>query len=54
MAEPWLYVFDEKDDWIIMLIYVDNLILVSKKIEKLEIVKSKLKSAFKMLNLEPI
>lgn len=54
MADPCLYVFDEGDDRVIMLIYVDDLILASKKVEKLERVKSKLKSAFKMVDLGPI
>lgn len=54
MADPCLYVFDECHDQVIMLIYVDDLILASKKVENLERVKSKLKSAFKMVDLGPI
>lgn len=53
-ADPCMYVFDEGDNRVIMLIYVDDLILVSKKIEKLEFLKSKLKLAFKMVDLGPI
>jgi len=37
----------------IMLIYVDDLIVASKKVTKLE-AKSKLQTAFKMTDLEPI
>jgi len=37
-----------------MLIYVDDIILASKRIEKLETVKTKLKTAFKMVDLGPI
>lgn len=37
-----------------MLIYVDDLILTSKKLKRLELIKSKLKSAFKMMDLGPI
>lgn len=54
MADPCLYVFNEGDDRVIMLIYVDDLILASKRVEKLESIKSKLKSAFKMVDLGPI
>lgn len=53
-ADPCMYVFGEDDDRVIVLIYVDDLILASKKIEKLDFVKSKLKSAFKMVDLGPI
>lgn len=54
MADPCLYVFDEGDDRVIVLIYVDDLILASKKLKRLELIKSKLKSAFKMMDLGPI
>lgn len=53
-ADPCMYVFDEGNKRVIMLIYDDDLILVSKKIEKLEFLKSKLKLAFKMVDLGPI
>ena len=54
MADPCLYVFGEGDNRVIMLIYVDDIILASKRIEKLETVKTKLKTAFKMVDLGPI
>lgn len=54
MADPCMYVFGKGDDRVILLSYVDDIILASKKIERLEFVKSKLKSTFKMVDLGPI
>lgn len=50
-ADPCVYVFDEDDDRVIVIIYVDDLLIASKKIEKLEHIKSKLKSRLKMVDL---
>lgn len=38
MADPCIYVFYNNDDRVIMAIYVDDIILASKKIEKLELI----------------
>lgn len=49
-----MYIFGEDDKRVIVIIYVDDLILASKEIKELEQIKSKLKSAFKMVDLRPI
>lgn len=52
MVDPCIYVF-YNNDRVIMAIYVD-IILASKKIGKLELIKSKLKSSFKVSDQGPI
>lgn len=54
VADPCIYVFGKGDERVIVIIYVDDLILASKRAKELEIVKSKLKSAFEMVDLGPI
>lgn len=53
-ADPCVYVIGNNEDRVIMVVYVDDLILASKKIEKLNMIKSKLKSAFKIVDLGQI
>ena len=54
-ADPCLYVFDrDQESRVIVIIYVDDMLLASKDIERLELVKSKLKSTFKMVDLGPV
>jgi len=49
-----IYVFEENVKCVIFIIYVDDLILVSKDINMLKSVKTKLKKAFKMTDLGTI
>lgn len=51
LADPCTYIFDEGDNRVIIIIYVDDLLIASKKIERLEFIKSKLKSKLKMVDL---
>lgn len=53
-ADPCVYVFGKDEERVIVIIYVDDLILASKKIEKLDLIKSKMKSTFKMVDLGQI
>jgi hypothetical protein len=53
-SDPCVYVFGENDERVIIIIYVDDLILASKKLEKLNEVKKNMKSEFKMKDLGPI
>lgn len=53
-ADPCVYVFGQGVNRVITIIYVDDIILASKTIVKLEAIKSKLKSAFKVVDLGPI
>lgn len=54
IADPCVYVFGKGDDRVIVIVYVDDLIISSKKIEKLQNVKIKLSSQFKITDLGPI
>lgn len=54
LADPCVYVFDENEDRTIVIVYVDDLILASRKINKLESLKSKMKTMFKMVDLGQI
>lgn len=51
VANPCIYVFGKDDERVIVIIYVDDLILASKRAKELKIVKSKLKSAFEIVDL---
>jgi len=51
---PYTYVFEENLKRVILIIYVDDLILASKDISMLKSVKTKLRKAFKMTDLETI
>lgn len=53
-ADPCVYVFGKGKDRVIMIIYVDDLILASKNIKSMEIIKSKMKSTFEMVDLGQI
>lgn len=53
-ADPCVYVFGKGENRVIIIIYVDDLILASKTLQKLESIKAKLKSAFKMVDLGQI
>jgi hypothetical protein len=53
-SDPCVYVFGENDERVIIIIYVDDLILASKKLEKLNEVKKNMKWEFKMKDLGPI
>ncbi|KAH0816989.1 hypothetical protein GEV33_005802 [Tenebrio molitor] len=53
-SDPCVYVFGENDERVIIIIYVDDLTLASKKLEKLNEVKKNMKSEFKMKDLGPI
>jgi hypothetical protein len=53
-SDPCVYVFGENDERVIIIIYVDDLILASKKLEKLNEVKKNMKSEFKIKDLGPI
>ena len=51
-ADPCVYVFDrDQENRVIVIIYVDDMLLALKDIERLELFKSKLKSTFKMVYL---
>lgn len=50
-ADPCLYIFGEKEKRVIMLIYVDDIILASKNLKEINIVKQKLKSEFEIQDL---
>lgn len=50
-ADPCVYVFGKKEERVIVIIYVDDIILASKELSRFEYVKSKLKSTFKMTDL---
>lgn len=51
LTDPCTYIFDEGDNRVIIIIYDDDLLIASKKIERLEFIKSKLKSKLKMVDL---
>lgn len=53
-ADPCVYVIGKNEDRVIIIVYVDDLILVSKKIENINIVKLKIKSAFKIVDIGEI
>lgn len=53
-ADPCVYVIGKDEKRLIIIIYVDDLILASKKMDRLENVKSKMKSTFKMVDLGQI
>lgn len=50
-ADPCVYVFGKNEERVIVIIYVDDLILASKELDRLEYIKSKMKSTFKMTDL---
>lgn len=53
-ADPCLYVFGKNEKRVIMIIYVDDIILVSKELREMNIVKCKLKSEFEITDLGQI
>ena len=53
-ADPCVYVIGENERRVIIIVYVDDLILASKKMDRLEDVKLKMKSMFKMVDLGQI
>jgi len=50
-ADPCVYVFGKNNERVIVIVYVDDLILASKELSRLEYIKSKMKSMFKMTDL---
>jgi len=50
-ADPCVYVFDKENERVIVIVYVDDLILASKELTRIEYIKSKMKSMFKMTDL---
>ncbi|CAK9827765.1 Retrovirus-related Pol polyprotein from transposon TNT 1-94 [Anthophora retusa] len=50
-ADQCVYVFGKDEDRVILIIYVDDLLLASKNIEALNKIKSKFKTAFKIVDL---
>lgn len=54
LADPCVYVFGKNDERVIVIIYVDDLILALKELTRLEYIKSKMKSMFKMTDLGQI
>jgi len=53
-ADPCVYVFGEKERRVILIIYVDDVVLASKDLEELNIVKQKLKSELEIQDLGQI
>jgi len=54
-SDPCVYIYgDDKEDTVILLIYVDDLMLASKNINKLMELKTKLKTEFRMTDLGPL
>lgn len=53
-ADPCVYVFNKGEDRVIVILYIDDLILASRNIKKIEEIKTKLKSEFKMTDLGSI
>ena len=49
--DPCLFIWRDKEFLLILLLYVDDMILASNNVEKLEEVKSKLKSEFELTDL---
>lgn len=53
-SNPCIYIYGDNKNTVILLVYVDNLMLVSKNIEKLIELKTKLKSEFYISDLDPL
>lgn len=53
-TDPCVYVFSGKKKRVILIIYVDDIVLASKDLEELNIVKQKLKSEFEIQDLGQI
>lgn len=53
-SNPCVYVYGASGNLVILLLYVDDLMVASKDINKLLQLKTKLKSKFHMSNLEPL
>lgn len=53
-ADPCIYTFNENESRIILIIYVDDIIIASKRYNELAKIKKSLQSTFKMVDLGPI
>lgn len=53
-TDPCVYVFNENKSQEILIVYVDDLIIVSRRYSKLAKIKKKLQCTFKMVDLGPI
>ena len=54
IADPCIYVFGDTEDKVILIIYVDDFLFISKNLKELECVKSKITSEFKVIDLGQI
>lgn len=53
-SDPCVYVFNEKEEQVILIIYVDDLILASRKIKEINHVKALLQAKFEATDLDPV
>lgn len=53
-ADPCIYTFNENESRVILIIYVDDLIIASRKYNELAKIKKSLQNTFKMVDLGPI
>lgn len=53
-ADPCVYTFNEKESRVILIVYVDDLILASRRYDEITKIKKSLQSTFKMTDLGPI